>query len=505
MMDSRPIKETVLLTGATGLVGGQLLSRLLGRGVDVAVLVRISRTASPQQRVEQALAPFEKHGLLPRPRVIAADLAVDGIGVNDADRMWLSERSLRVLHCAGSIRFEEDAVTQEPYTSNVGGTQNLLRFVQNLDSRAFHFVSTAYVQNGSAGACLEERVISPESATNDYERSKIVAEEAVLACQSIGPATIHRPSIVVGDSQTHSTSTYHGFYAPLQVAMQFAAKYGFDQEAGRLFREQLGLAETDVKNFVPVDWVAEGIVRTLVSDATSAAGKTHESADILHWTNPDAVPCEDIQLAISDVVQSHSRPPGNKRASAAARPSPTDFRSLLSIYEAYFRCDPSFDSSRSEARCPGLPCPRVDRDLLFQLASSAVNTNFGWPQPRSCPVPHQNIVKTLRGMPLVAPPDCSGLCSLIALKLLGPGAPETLVFGESNSRWCRIGGAVPSLAAEVMCTTRMEVLADCINGTTDVVDSMAKGLWMAESTDQQKANENIKNWMSDVQSRSCQS
>lgn len=500
-----PINETVLLTGATGLVGGQLLSRLLCRGVDVAVLVRRSRTASAEQRVEQALVAFEKSSLLPRPRVIVADLAASGIGVCAEDRAWLAERPLRVLHCAGSIRFKEDAVTREPFTSNVGGTQNLLAFVQGLDTRAFHFVSTAYVQNGYKGVCREERVPSPALATNDYERSKILAEQAVLEREGIGPVTIHRPSIVVGDSQTYATSTYHGFYAPLQVAMQFAAKHGFDEQAGKLFREQLGLAKTDVKNLVPVDWVAESIVRTLVSDACGTAVNTRASADILHWTNPNAVPCEDIQLAISDVVQSRSRPPGNKRVDEVARPSPTEFRSLLSIYEAYFRCDPVFDCSRSKARCPGLPCPRVDRDLLFELASSAVNTNFGWPQPRACPVPHQKIVRTLREIPWGAKADCRGVRDVITLNLLGPGAPEKLVFGETNSRWRRLGGAVPSLALEVRCTTRMEVLANCINGTTDVVDSMAQGLWMAESTDQEKANENIKNWMSDVQSISRQS
>ncbi len=497
MLENLP-HETVLLTGATGLVGSQLLSRLLDRDVSVAVLVRPNRRATAHQRIEQCLAPFEKSRLLPRPRVITADLSASGLGLSLEDREWLGRQSIRVLHCAGSIRFNEDAVSREPFTSNVDGTQNLLRLAGTLDCRAFHFVSTAYVQNGKSSVCREERVAATDQASNDYERSKIIAEQAVDQADGLGPKTIHRPSIVIGDSQTGYTSTFHGFYAPLQVALQMAARYGYDADAGRHLREQLGLTPSDCKNFVPVDWVAECIVRVLIAEMCSAAPSV--DTRYLHWTSPAAVPCEVVQQAISEIVaERYGAAPAKERALS----NESEFRELLSIYETYFRADPVFDDRISTDASGGLPCPPIDLKLLKKLAAAAANTNFGWPQPRVAALPHKKVVQALRNLPQLNTPPESGAAATLQITLLGPGAPERMMFGESNFRWHRIVGKMHPQRPQCRLTTRLETLADCLDGTTRVTDSMANGLWLTESDDQVLAAENIKKWMSDVQSVGC--
>ena len=46
--------------------------------------------------------------------------------------------------------------------------------------------------------------------------------------------TIYRPSIIVGDSQTGYTTTYHGFYAPLKLAHTMASKVAVGRTAGDL-------------------------------------------------------------------------------------------------------------------------------------------------------------------------------------------------------------------------------------------------------------------------------
>ncbi len=116
-----------------------------------------------------------------------------------------------------------------PIASNVGGTQNLLDFAGDLQVKQFHHVSTAYVQCNRHLPATSDRTafeiaVPPNAiAGNDYERSKIQSEQSVRECGHIGPVSIYRPSIVVGDSRSGYTSTYHGFYAPLQIATAIAA------------------------------------------------------------------------------------------------------------------------------------------------------------------------------------------------------------------------------------------------------------------------------------------
>ena len=68
--------------------------------------------------------------------------------------------------------------------------------------------------------------MSGRTAGNVYEKTKLQAELMVRAAGTerwLDRATIYRPSIIVGDSQTGYTTTYHGFYAPLKLAHTMAS------------------------------------------------------------------------------------------------------------------------------------------------------------------------------------------------------------------------------------------------------------------------------------------
>jgi thioester reductase-like protein len=47
---------------------------------------------------------------------------------------------------------------------------------------------------------------------NHYEESKYLAELSVERLKAELPVTIHRPAVVVGDSQTGETAKYDGIY-----------------------------------------------------------------------------------------------------------------------------------------------------------------------------------------------------------------------------------------------------------------------------------------------------
>jgi len=53
------------------------------------------------------------------------------------------------------------------------------------------------------------------------------------------------------------------------------------------------------------------------------------------------------------------------------------FRDQLGIYGAYWRDDPQFDMTNTFRAAPHLPCPKLDREMMSQLARFAIDANFG--------------------------------------------------------------------------------------------------------------------------------
>ncbi len=374
----------VLLTGATGLVGRFLLAGLMRRQVPTVVLVRSQAHRSALARIDEALAPFETQAQLPRPIVLEGDLTAPGLGLNREAHQWLQAQRLRILHSAASIRFIADSPDNEPYATNVQGTQSLLDLASSWTVEQFHHVSTAYVQcDRIAGKSPAERtafeipVNSLEKAGNDYERSKIQSEQLVQQCPHLGVTTVYRPSIVVGDSRTGYTSTYHGFYAPLQIALGVAKGIGLTLEVVDDFRRGLGLRSHDTKNLVPVDWLAEAILH-LMHTPTAWGG-------IYHLTHPRPAKLIDMQRAIIDALVEHVEVP--KDRSSSLQINPELFRQQMAVYESYFQDDPPFDRARAHSFLKSLPCPAMDYTALKHLALAALRNNFGWPKPPPPPPP----------------------------------------------------------------------------------------------------------------------
>lgn len=482
---------TIFLTGSTGLVGRYLLKELLECGASVAVLVRAEPNASAGQRIEQVLQVFEQNGDLPRPRVIAGDLTSGGLGISKQDQAWLSKRSLTVLHCAASIRFLQDDRSGEPYRTNVDGTRNLVEFLGELDVRSVHYVSTAYVGSRQSGAMVSEVPVADDrGAGNDYEKSKILAESLLRDSPWTKSLTIHRPSIVIGDSQTGFTSTYHGFYAPLQIGAQFANAYGFSSGAGNWLRSELGLDAQDSKNLVPVDWVANSIVGVVRGEKKSESG----SPRILHWTNPAPVTCEVMQSAIVDSLEAHFAVLPARTAPAVAE-LPAVFREQMGVYESYFQNDPKFDNTNACRARPNGPCPEVGYQLLRKTAGFALSQNFGWPKTRHAELPHVDLKAGLSGLPIAVSAGKSGL----QVSLLGPGAPEPLFFCKENEQW-HVSECWPTQPGIVL-TLRMQLLSDCIFGKTELLDAIVKGRATISGLLQTDWEALVTDWLEHVKSR----
>lgn len=169
-----------LVTGGTGFIGIHLIAALLGRGWHVRCLVRATSNRQPLREfpVEYVV------GSLHDP--VALRQAVQGVDV--------------VFHLAGATKVR----TVKDYDRiNYEGTRQLVEacLASGTALRKFLYISSIAAAGpsvaGSAG-----RESDPPRPVGPYGRSKLRAEEAVLASHADLPVIILRPSAIYGPYDT---------------------------------------------------------------------------------------------------------------------------------------------------------------------------------------------------------------------------------------------------------------------------------------------------------------
>jgi nucleoside-diphosphate-sugar epimerase len=255
----------LLLTGASGFVGQSLLARRLAASDQpITVLIRAADDDAAQARIEALLGDAA-----PRRAPLRA-LAAD---VTDFDPADVAARVRaangghdvdEVIHAAACVRFDQDL--DEARGVNVAGTARMLELARRLHAtrplRRYVQVSTAYVAGAHDGRFGEGDRRIGQSFRNNYERSKIEAEELAIGPDGAAgglPVQVVRPSIVVGDRQSGWTAAFNVLYVPLRALVAGAVDAVPEQDAGLL-------------DVVPVDYVADGLLG--LSDAP-ADGRTY--------------------------------------------------------------------------------------------------------------------------------------------------------------------------------------------------------------------------------------
>ncbi len=371
----------LLLTGATGLLGRYLLRDLLTADVPVAVLVRRNRRQSARERIEALLRTWENQleRELPRPVVVEGDVCKGNLGLQQSASAWLAENCDSVLHSAASLKFQgTDRQNGEPWQTNVFGLQNVLDFCKRSEIRDFHHVSTAYVCGLRQGRFLEAELEVGQNVGNEYEKSKIEAERMLHSADFLSPPTIYRPAIIVGDSQTGFTTTFHGFYALLRLAYtlvqsQQTLEYGRTDNPDRS-PTRLTLDGDESKNLVPVDWVSAFI--THVVHNRQHHGQTY------HLTPSKPVTVRLLQEVLEETLNFYN---SVFCGSGVTIEHPNFVEKLFydhfNTYHSYWRDDPVFDCTNTLEAAPHLPCPDVDKPMLLHLAQKAIEMDFRWSDP----------------------------------------------------------------------------------------------------------------------------
>jgi len=169
-------ERTVLVTGASGFIGGHVARRLIAEGRRVRCLVRASSDTT-------AL------------RATGAQLVVGELA--DADSLAAAAAGCaRAVHCAALV--SDWATTREIVRTNVHGTRALLAACAAAGVARVVHVSTTDVY-GHPGVPVQESFV-PERFSNWYAQSKLEAEAHVRAAQESGSleAVVLRPATVYG-------------------------------------------------------------------------------------------------------------------------------------------------------------------------------------------------------------------------------------------------------------------------------------------------------------------
>jgi thioester reductase-like protein len=251
--------DALLLTGATGFVGMEVLARFLERSDrHVVALVRADDDEHAAARLRATIdgACHDAGAHEDRVTALAGDVTAPRLGLGDR---WaqLAGRVGSIVHGAASVAF--DLSLDESRRINVEGTRQMLELARACPRlERFTYVSTAYVAGDRRGTVYED---DPGGGRfrNAYERTKHEAERLVAACRDEMEVTIVRPSIVVGDHRTGWTAAFNVLYAPLRAF-----------EAGIIpVVPARRRAPVDV---VPVDYVADAV--HALAEAPEAGGQT---------------------------------------------------------------------------------------------------------------------------------------------------------------------------------------------------------------------------------------
>src|ERR671930_295202 len=159
---------SVLLTGATGFVGMEILARYLERtDATIVIAVRGHDEAEAAARVDGTLECLFGHASAYRDRVrpLRADIELPGLGLPPAESESLAEQLTRIVHCAASVSFS--LPLEQSRQINVAGTRHVLELGELCQQRGglerFSYISTAYVAGRHGGEFGEDEFDTGQS------------------------------------------------------------------------------------------------------------------------------------------------------------------------------------------------------------------------------------------------------------------------------------------------------------------------------------------------------
>lgn len=172
----------ILVTGATGFIGRNLIKSLLEEGHDVICLVR-----------ETSRTDFLKEARAP---IVVADI----MDASSVDRTVRYVQPDALVHAAASVMEKDEA---KLFEVNIISTKSVCEACYKNNVERLVYLSSVAVISGNPDIPLTDYL--PYNASNPYGRSKIAAERIVVDFRKKGlKAAIIRPCMIYGEDEPHA-------------------------------------------------------------------------------------------------------------------------------------------------------------------------------------------------------------------------------------------------------------------------------------------------------------
>jgi thioester reductase-like protein len=363
--------RAILLTGATGFLGGFLLDELLRQTeATIHCLVRAEDQTSAGQRLKTHLRSYglwrdewatrsTQNG---RIRPLCGDLAQPRLGLSEARFALLGEEIDAIYHNGAWVN------ALYPYerlrAANVLGTQEVIRLAALGQTKPLHYISTlAIFLSDLHTDQLVDEARQPRfdpTLRGGYRQSKWVAEALVREAGERGlPVAIYRPGRVLGHSQSGVNGNLHDLLCKVWKGSV-----------------QLGLfprVATQV-DLTPVDYVSRGIVQlSRRPDSVDTLGR------VFHFCHPQPVEWVALLEAIGALGYgltgvTYAEWVAAVNAAAAQQPKNQLYQQLRLLLRApiylFAQAKPRFSGRATQEALAPLCCPAIDHRLL--------STYFAW-------------------------------------------------------------------------------------------------------------------------------
>jgi thioester reductase-like protein len=352
----------ILVTGATGFIGRQVVQSLLIDGRSVIAMARPQEGLSAHARVVKAL------GYIPegcRLQVIDADLGRPRLGLRPEVLQHLRGKVETVLHCAGDTAFFPTDL-ERFRAGHIDGPVALLAALHDGRLQRWGHLSTAYVCGKRSGTVFESEGDVGQDFHNPYERVKLDAETAMRAAgESLDvDVRVFRPSVVVGPAPETAgglpSNLFFTFIRMMQALARLAHRFNV--------RVRIEAAPKARFNIVPVEYVAQALAALV--EHPDGAGKT------FHLVVSDA-PMQEVMLAM---IADYFGLPGlsiiDTTRTSLARPSAIERKiaRMQAPYREYMTQNLQFDDhiARSLLDPLGLPRPTLHPEEVHRIIGQAL-------------------------------------------------------------------------------------------------------------------------------------
>jgi len=260
-------ERLVLLTGATGAIGSAVIGDLLRNSQDrVCVLLRASSLSEAESRLMALLAFLQLDLADPTVRrrieLVPGDVTRPHYGIDPQQYQRLTREVTHIINASGNVKLNQplEAARRDAVTP----VQHLLALVRECVTNgalsSVQYLSTVGVCGSRPGLIPEATIPGERRFRNTYEAAKAEAEDLMLEAAAAGlPITIHRPSMVVGDSHTGRIIHFQVFYFLMELLL------------GNMTRGVIPKTGPLKLDIIPSDYVARALI--LAARSPEACGR----------------------------------------------------------------------------------------------------------------------------------------------------------------------------------------------------------------------------------------